>query len=264
MYGAEDTTVSGAVYGYEVTGLTNGITYYFKVKATNAGEDSAASNEVSATPQAVFLPAIDEDEDEGDQNGGSDGNDDSNSDDSEPMPTEADSSSTGIDVLVNEQVVHATAVFTTDVNDQTVTTVEVNEARLAETLTDAGRSTLVSIPIHVKSDVVIGKLNGQSVHLMEQKQANLQIRTANAIDTIPAEQINIDAISEQFGQNVELINIQVEIEIAESTDDMKGIVENAAADGGFTITSPPLKFTVRGTYGEITIEVSRFNVYVER
>ena len=115
MYGMEDTTVSGSVYGYEVTGLTNGITYYFKVKATNEGEDSAASNEVSATPQAVSLPPIDEDEDEGGQNGGSDENDDSNSDesddsndsndsnDSEPMPTEADLSSTGIEVLVNEQ-----------------------------------------------------------------------------------------------------------------------------------------------------------------
>ena len=70
---------------------------------------------------------------------------------------------------------------------------------------------------------------------------------------------------EQFGQNIELINIQVEIEIAESTDDRKRIVENAAADGGFsTITTPPLNFTVRGTYGGITIEVSRFHVYVER
>ena len=63
------------------------------------------------------------------------------------------------------------SVFTTNTNNQTVTTVEVNGARLAETLTDAGRSTLVSIPFHAKSDVVIGKLNGQSVQLMEQKKA---------------------------------------------------------------------------------------------
>ncbi|GAA3403214.1 fibronectin type III domain-containing protein [Paenibacillus hodogayensis] len=50
-YGAEINTVSGAVYSYSATGLTNGTAYYFVVKATNAGGESAISNEVSATPQ---------------------------------------------------------------------------------------------------------------------------------------------------------------------------------------------------------------------
>ncbi|WP_027086823.1 S-layer homology domain-containing protein [Cohnella panacarvi] len=54
-YGLEDATVSGSVYSYNATGLTNGTTYYFVVKATNPGGDSAASNEVSATP--VTVPA---------------------------------------------------------------------------------------------------------------------------------------------------------------------------------------------------------------
>ncbi|MDF2722768.1 MAG: hypothetical protein K0Q59_2443, partial [Paenibacillus sp.] len=50
-YGAEIVSVSGAVYSYEASGLMNGTTYYFVVKATNAGGDSASSNEASATPQ---------------------------------------------------------------------------------------------------------------------------------------------------------------------------------------------------------------------
>ncbi|WP_455644303.1 NHL domain-containing protein [Paenibacillus chitinolyticus] len=51
-YGKEVATVGSSVYGHEVTGLTNGTTYYFVVKATNpGGDDSAASNEVSVTPQ---------------------------------------------------------------------------------------------------------------------------------------------------------------------------------------------------------------------
>lgn len=52
-YESEETTVSGSVYSYDVTGLTNGTTYYFVVKATNPGGDSAASNEVSETPKTV-------------------------------------------------------------------------------------------------------------------------------------------------------------------------------------------------------------------
>ncbi|NPV89323.1 MAG: hypothetical protein HPY50_00925 [Firmicutes bacterium] len=51
-YGAALDTVAGAVYGYDATGLTNGTTYYFVVKASNPGGDSGYSNEVSATPQA--------------------------------------------------------------------------------------------------------------------------------------------------------------------------------------------------------------------
>lgn len=52
-YGLEEATVSESVYSYDVTGLTNGTLYYFTVKATNPGGDSPASNEVSATPEAV-------------------------------------------------------------------------------------------------------------------------------------------------------------------------------------------------------------------
>ncbi|OXM83648.1 hypothetical protein CF651_24565, partial [Paenibacillus rigui] len=52
-YGLEEASVSDSVYGYDVTGLTNGTLYYFVVKATNPGGDSVASNEVSATSRAV-------------------------------------------------------------------------------------------------------------------------------------------------------------------------------------------------------------------
>ncbi|KWX75423.1 hypothetical protein AML91_12790 [Paenibacillus jilunlii] len=50
-YGAAAGTVAAAVYSYDAVGLTNGTTYYFVVKAVNGGGSSAASAEVSATPQ---------------------------------------------------------------------------------------------------------------------------------------------------------------------------------------------------------------------
>lgn len=52
-YGSEVATVSGSVYSYTVTGLDNGTTYYFVVKAANAQGDSTASNEMSTTPWTV-------------------------------------------------------------------------------------------------------------------------------------------------------------------------------------------------------------------
>ncbi|MBP1967266.1 Ig-like domain-containing protein [Paenibacillus aceris] len=52
FYGTAASTVSGNVYSYNATGLENGTTYYFVVKAVYPGKVSEASNEVSATPQA--------------------------------------------------------------------------------------------------------------------------------------------------------------------------------------------------------------------
>ncbi|MBD2864185.1 fibronectin type III domain-containing protein [Paenibacillus sp. IB182363] len=53
QYGSEIATVGGSVYGHSVVDLVNGTTYYFVVKAMNAGGDSAASNEGSTVPGSV-------------------------------------------------------------------------------------------------------------------------------------------------------------------------------------------------------------------
>lgn len=49
----EVATVTDSVYSHTITGLTNGQTYYFVLKATNIGSDSAPSLPVSATPMTV-------------------------------------------------------------------------------------------------------------------------------------------------------------------------------------------------------------------
>jgi fibronectin type III domain protein len=44
--------------GYKDTSLTNGTAYYYVVSATNAGGESANSNEASATPSAATAPPV--------------------------------------------------------------------------------------------------------------------------------------------------------------------------------------------------------------
>ncbi|WCN37307.1 S-layer homology domain-containing protein [Aneurinibacillus uraniidurans] len=61
-----------------------------------------------------------------------------------------------------------------------------------------------------------------------------------------------------------LQDIKVKIEISKPTAETAKIVENSAAKGEFTIVAPPVNFTVKGTYGDKTIDVSKFNAYVER
>ncbi|CAG7645008.1 hypothetical protein PAESOLCIP111_04856 [Paenibacillus solanacearum] len=335
-YGTEIATVGGAVYGYKATGLANGTTYYFAVKATNPGGDSAASNFISAMP--VNVPGAPTDvvataengaatvsftapEDHGgspitgyevtslpgdivargtdspirvqgllnetsytfivkamNQVGGSEPSiasnavipKDPNSDSTSPgtsaptTGTATETPGTGVDVLINGKAESAGTATTATVNDRTVTTVAIDPHKLEEKLAAEGQHAVVTIPVMTEADVVIGELNGQMVKNMEQKQAIVEIVTEKATYTLPAQQINIHSISEQLGQTVALQDIKVRIEIAAPSADMAKVVESSAARGEFAIVAPPINFTVTAIYGDTTIEVSRFDAYVER
>ncbi|WP_255314420.1 immunoglobulin-like domain-containing protein [Bacillus sp. FJAT-26390] len=231
-------TVTGSTY--TVQNLVNGTPYYFVVKAGNLGGLSAQSNQVNATPATA--PTSSE----------------GNNTPSQP------STSTDIEVLVNGKVEHAGTATTTKVNDQTVTTVVVDQKKLEEKLALEGQGAVVTIPVNTKSDVVIGELNGQMVKNMEGKQAVLEIKTDKAAYTLPAQLINIDAISKQLGASVSLQDIKLKIEIAAPQADMVKVVENAAEKGTFTLVVPPINFTVTSSYKGTNIEISTFNAYVER
>ncbi|WP_342471678.1 S-layer homology domain-containing protein [Metasolibacillus sp. FSL H7-0170] len=55
-YGAAEATVDSTVYSSNFTGLTNGTTYYFVVRAVSGGTESSNSNEVSVTPAPALAP----------------------------------------------------------------------------------------------------------------------------------------------------------------------------------------------------------------
>ncbi len=331
-YGSEVATVSGSVYSYTVTGLDNGTTYYFVVKAANAQGDSTASNEMSTTPRTVAeapkdvtavagngqalvsftIPAVD---------GGSaitgyevtvspgnvvvygttspitvtglvngtsytftvkavNGAGSSNASvqsnaviptvppggevtEPSPSPT-APVVDNRFDIYVNGKVENAGTATTSTVNGQSVTTVLVDQKKLDERLAAEGQGAVITIPVITSSDVVVGELTGQMIKNLEQKQAVLEFKSANATYTLPAGQIDINAISAQFGTTVALDNIKVQIEIASPSPAMVNTVGSSAVAEGFTLVAPPLNFVVRAQYGDTTIEVTRFNAYVER
>ncbi|WCN39674.1 cadherin-like beta sandwich domain-containing protein [Aneurinibacillus uraniidurans] len=180
------------------------------------------------------------------------------------LPSTPSVPNTGVEVLVNGEVENAGTATTTKVNGQTVTTITVDAKKIEEKLAAEGQHAVITIPVNDKSDVVVGEMTGQMVKNMEQKQAVVEIKTNNATYTLPAQQINIDAISDQIGKTVALQDIKIHIEIAKPTAGTVKVVENSAAKGEFMIVAPPLNFTVKGTYGDKTIDVSKFNAYVER
>ena len=72
---------------------------------------------------------------------------------------------------------------------------------MEERLEQGGNHAVVTIPVNNGADVVIGTLNGQTVKNMEMTESVLKITTDQVTYTLPASQINIDAVSQQIGRD---------------------------------------------------------------
>jgi len=227
---AEDWTAN--LTSATATGLSTGTYYYFNVIVQDASGNKAlytsVSQKTSNKPEAPTTPT------------------------------------TGTGVLVNGQSQAAgTSETTTNANGQTVTTVTVDTDKLNSILEQEGHGATVTISTS-GADVAAGVLTGQMVDSMEENDVTLQIRTDAATYSLPAEQIDINAVSESFGTDVSLADITVNISISEPTNATATVVEDAAKDGSFTLVVPAVEFSITCSYNGQTTTVSSFDSYVER
>ncbi|TBL81384.1 S-layer homology domain-containing protein [Paenibacillus thalictri] len=174
------------------------------------------------------------------------------------------SSESSVIVQVNGKSENAGTATSSKRDGQSVLTIVVDPKKLSAKLAEEGQHALVTIPVDSQSDVVIGELTGQMIKEMENQQAVFEIKTPLAAYTVPALQINMDAIAGQFGGSPSLQDIHVQIEIAAPTAAVMKAITDAANKGSFSVAVPPVTFTIKATYENKTIEVSSFNAYVER
>lgn len=156
-----------------------------------------------------------------------------------------------------------TAETSTNSSGQTTTTVKVDDTKLDKLIGNSGEKPTVTLP-STGSDVTVGELNGQTVKNMETKEATLEIKTETVSYTLPASQINIDAVSGLLGEQVALKDIKVSVKIAEPTADTVKIAEDTATKGHYQLVVKPVEFEITCTSGDKTIEVNKFNGYVKR
>ncbi|WP_339286893.1 S-layer homology domain-containing protein [Paenibacillus sp. FSL E2-0201] len=235
-------TVTGNGSPLTISGLTNGTSYTFTVQAIN----KAGISELSAESNTVIPSAP-------------------SSVPSQPTPSATPTPvANDASILINGKAETVGTATNGKRNDQTLTTIALDQKKLEDKLAAEGKGAVISISATSKSDVLVGELNGQMVKNMQGNQAVLEIKTGNATITLLAGQINLDALSKQVGQSVALQDIKIQIEVSKPTADAVSALEAAAQKGSFSLISAPVTFTVRGIYGDKSIELSQFNTYVKR
>ncbi len=224
-----------------VTGLTASTDYYFNVLVKDEAGNKTLYTAVTGKTTAAAT-------------GGGSGGGSSN--------TVSTSTSTVVEVNGEKQDAGTTNTQTT--GGQTVTTIKVDDTKLDKVLESKGEKPIVTLPTGSNSNVTVGELNGQTVKNMEKKEAILEIKTPTITYTLPASQIKIDDVSAQIGSKVELKDIKVSVKIAEPSTDTVKIVENTANKNNYQIVVKPIQFEITCTSGNKTVDVSKFNGYVER
>jgi hypothetical protein len=220
-----------------ISGLTPSTTYHFIIKAVNLA-GTTYSSDMTFTTSAVLS---------GNDAGGQ------------------SSTSTSTFIEINGKVQDAgTSSTSTTSSGQSVTTFTVNDAKLDKFLESSGTAPKVTLPSSTGSTGVVGVLTGQTVKNMAKKEAVLEIKTDYVTYTLPASQINIDSVSSQMGNQVELKNIAVKVRIAEPSADTVRVVENTASKGNYQLVVRPVEFEITCTSGGKMVEISKFNGYVER
>ncbi|MGV2967377.1 S-layer homology domain-containing protein, partial [Paenibacillus sp. AGC30] len=259
----DNRVVTGTRSPIIITGLTNGTSYTFTVKAKN----QAGGSESSLLSNTIIPLAPTGNGGNTGGGGGSTGGSGGNTTPSQP-PTSGtqvpNPGNSGVDVMVNGKVENIGSATSSERNSQSVTTVTVDSVKLDEKLSVEGNGATVTILLNTQSDVVIGELNGQMIKNMEDKNATLKIQTPSATYTLPSQQINIQALSNQLGQSINLKDIQIQIEISAPGSEMLRVVADTAEKNRFTLVAPSHNFELRGIYGNQTINISNFNAYVER
>lgn len=170
----------------------------------------------------------------------------------------------GFAVIVNGQKQQIATATTEKQGNTEVIKATVVESDLKAELAKQGQNALVVVPVTASADKTSAVLTGQSIKDLEHKSAVLRIETPIGSYDVPANLVAIDKVSAQLGSSTSLSNITVSVNILKSAADKITGMEHAGQRQGFTLASAPIDFTIEAAYDGKTVEVDKFDSYVQR
>ena len=181
-----------------------------------------------------------------------------------PAPAGPAASEQGLDVLVNGKGESAAKADTKTENGLKKTVVTVDGAKLESKLNEEKAGGTLTVPVAVQSDSVEVEFEAGTMKALQQKQMVIVLQTPGGTYSLPASQIDLQAVSGLFGSNVSPEGIKVRLKIAKPSESQGKTVQGAIAKEGLTLVGEALEFTVEAAYGERSIEIASFSSYVER
>lgn len=207
-----------------VTGLINGQTYTFTVRAVNSEGTGAASETSNAVTPANTASG-------GEDTGGSD-----------PEPSSPSGTGTG----------------------GKVTVIKLDPQKLAAKLAQAEEGAVISIPVDTASDRVVGELTGAMFEELIQKKAVIGLQSEQASFLLPAGQINLPEIARQLGNGTDPQAVGIQIGMGKPSAEVIQHVERTAVQGQLELVGEPVHFTVKAFYQGKELELTTFAAYVEK
>lgn len=234
---------SAGVNKSSVTGLTASTAYKAYVIVEDAASNISAVSTIAFTTAAQTSTA------------------------SSGSTTQSASYEGNVDVFIDGITVKGATIKVEEKNGIKSTIVVLDDAVLKEKIdkmNQVDKDNKVLISENNKSNKVTGQLTGQAIKNMASKNVVFELKTENSIYTIPASEINIDEVSKKLGIQGELKDIIVNVTVSSAQSDIAKIVQDTADKNNYKLVVKPVEFEITCTSGGKTVEVSKFNGYVER
>ncbi len=171
-----------------------------------------------------------------------------------------------VDLVFGGEINNRTTLVNTDQeNGNVITNIQFRNDNINKLLSNIPDSSNILVPAEdLQSDQINSILNGQLVKNLENKDVSLEIQTMRATYILPLSEINIDEISNQYGENINLEEILISVKIGEAS--LKDIekINNYKPNGNMELIIEPISFEIVATYGIREINISGFSRYVER
>ncbi|MCU6708798.1 S-layer homology domain-containing protein [Paenibacillus sp. J5C_2022] len=170
----------------------------------------------------------------------------------------------GVEVLVNGKAENTGTASVKVVNGRKETTILVNEAEMLKRLDAEEQGATITIPVKVKTDILIGQLSGRLMKSLTGKQAAIVLQAEGASYHLPAGLVDLDEIAGQLGAQLEPDKLHLSLIIEKPAAEEASRIEEAVMEAGVRLAAPPVIFRVMASYDGNSIEIERYDRYVKR